>query len=281
VSLTLRVVHSTGYSYRGGASSSYNEARMTPMNTSDQQVLHSRVEVSPSAWTHTFTDYWGTAVTAFELHERHEHLRLVSTSEVIIDHRPVTWDNVGWDAFTRPEVVSEHAEYLNLGRLVTPADELASMAADLRAAAARPSDFVLLARDLVVSRVTYLPGVTDVHSSARDAWATGAGVCQDLTHVLIGALRSGGVPARYVSGYLMPDTEQAAGESSSGQSHAWLEYWDGGWRGLDPTNEGTVGDDHIVVGRGRDYADVSPLRGLFVGGETCDMFVEVTLTRLR
>ena len=76
MSLTLRVVHSTGYSYQGGASSSYNEARMTPMNTSDQQVLHSRVEVSPPAWTHTYTDYWGTKVTAFELHERHEHLRL-------------------------------------------------------------------------------------------------------------------------------------------------------------------------------------------------------------
>ena len=133
----------------------------------------------------------------------------------------------------------------------------------------------------MASRVTYLPGVTDVHSTAQDAWATGAGVCQDLTHVMIGALRSAGLPARYVSGYLLPDLEQAPGESADGQSHAWLEYWDGGWRSLDPTNEGTVGDDHIVVGRGREYSDVAPLRGVFVGGETCDMFVNVVITRLR
>lgn len=136
-------------------------------------------------------------------------------------------------------------------------------------------------RELVDRRITYLPGVTSVKTTAEEVWAAGAGVCQDLSHLLIGALRSAGVPTRYVSGYLMAELDCELDQPTSGESHAWIEYWVGSWVGLDPTNAGDVGNDHVVVGHGRDYSDVAPLRGIFTGGPAVDMFVDVSVTRLR
>ena len=93
--------------------------------------------------------------------------------------------------------------------------------------------------------------------------------------------RSLGIPARYVSGYLMTDEGQGIDEPVTGQSHAWIEYWAGSWVPLDPTNSGIVRNDHVVVGRGRDYSDVPPMRGIFTGGPAVGMYVEVSMTRMR
>ena len=98
----------------------------------------------------------------------------------------------------------------------------------------------------------YQPGATGVHSRGEDAWAERSGVCQDFAHITVGALRSLGVPARYVSGYLVPKRDSAVGETSKGESHAWVEFWDDGWIACDPTNGAEVGPDHVVVARGRD-----------------------------
>ena len=106
----------------------------------------------------------------------------------------------------------------------------------------------------------YTPGITTVQTTASEAWAQAAGVCQDFTHVTLSLLRAVGIPARYVSGYLYTGSGEV-GETVIGESHAWVEVWDGRWHGLDPTNGRVVGEGHVVVARGRDYADVSPLRG--------------------
>ena len=92
-------------------------------------------------------------------------------------------------------------------------------------------------------------------------------------------LRALGIPARYVSGYLYTGSGEI-GEQVTGESHAWVEVWDGDWHGLDPTNGRVVGEGHIVVARGRDYADVSPLKGIYAGGSSEALGVTVTLTRL-
>jgi len=281
VSETLRVVHSTGYRYEGGATSSYNEARMTPVSDREQSVLSARLDITPAAWSHTYVDHWGTTVTGFEVHERHEELRVVSASTVDV-HRPRDRDQTAsWDTLRSDRLQSDLAEYLTPRPLVAAADELTGLVAELAETAATPADLVDAVHALVDGRVTYLPGVTSVKTTAAEVWLKGAGVCQDLSHLLIGALRVGGVPARYVSGYLVPDRSSAIGEPTSGESHAWVEYWVGSWVGLDPTNAGDVGDHHIVVGRGRDYSDVSPLRGIFTGGRVAAMDVEVVVTRLR
>ena len=126
----------------------------------------------------------------------------------------------------------------------------------------------------------YVRGVTGVHSTASEAWAERKGVCQDIAHVALGALRSVGIPARYVSGYLHPDAGAAIGQTVIGESHAWVEWYAGEWRGYDPTNLAEVGELHVLVGRGRDYSDVSPLRGVYAGPGASELFVSVEITRV-
>jgi transglutaminase-like putative cysteine protease len=104
-------------------------------------------------------------------------------------------------------------------------------------------------------------------------------VCQDIAHVAIGALRAAGIPARYVSGYLHPSEDPAIGETVVGESHAWVEWFCGSWHGFDPTNLLEIGERHVQVGRGRDYSDVAPLRGIYAGPNGSRLFVEVEITR--
>ena len=113
--------------------------------------------------------------------------------------------------------------------------------------------------------MTYQPGSTGVNTPALEAWRARTGVCQDYAHLVVGTLRQVGLPARYVSGYLHPDADAAIGETAVGESHAWVEWWLGDWTGHDPTNNGAVGERHVLVGRGRDYTDVPPIKGLVAG----------------
>ena len=100
-----------------------------------------------------------------------------------------------------------------------------------------------------------------------------------MAHLALGALRSLGIPARYVSGYLHPlGIEATVGETFTGESHAWIEFWCGEWYPYDPTNRTHVADHHVVVARGREYGDVTPLRGVLAGGGASQQSVEVALT---
>ena len=127
--------------------------------------------------------------------------------------------------------------------------------------------------------VEYMPGVTGVHSTASEAWPARQGVCQDIAHITLGALRSVGIPARYVSGYLHPNDHAEVGAPTVGESHAWVEWFAGDWQGFDPTNGIEIGDRHVLVGRGRDYNDVPPLRGVYAGPHKGDLHVQVLITR--
>jgi transglutaminase-like putative cysteine protease len=119
-----------------------------------------------------------------------------------------------------------------------------------------------------------------VKTNAMQAWTTGRGVCQDISHVTVGLMRALGLPARYVSGYLHPKRDAAIGEPVIGESHAWVEWWDGGWNGFDPTNSVEIGTRHVTLGRGRDYGDVPPFKGLFSGPNSEGHTVTVEVTRL-
>jgi transglutaminase-like putative cysteine protease len=101
-----------------------------------------------------------------------------------------------------------------------------------------------------------------------------------MAHLVIGGLRALRIPVRYVSGYLHPTADPAVGETVQGESHAWVEWWDDGWHGFDPTNDLEPGERWVVVATGRDYLDVKPLSGIFSGAGTSSMFVQVDVTRL-
>ncbi|KHL10699.1 UNVERIFIED_CONTAM: transglutaminase [Mumia flava] len=276
----MRVTHRTEYTY-DEAVASYNEARMTPARTLEQYVLHSRIEVSPSPWSMTYTDYWGTQVTAFEVQDPHDELVVTATSTVEVGRPAAAGDPVSWSRLRDPELVDNFCEYLAPSRWVDPPDDLAERLRSMTEAAPTPGTYARDVCDLVHGEVAYVAGSTQVTGTAGDAWAARSGVCQDISHLAIGALRQAGIPARYVSGYLHPRSAPEVGDPVAGESHAWVEWWDGAWVAYDPTNDTAVGDRHVVVGAGREYPDVAPLRGIYSGGATESMDTHVTITRLR
>jgi len=278
--MQLRIVHRTTFEYDGRAVASYNQARMTPLTTPGQIVSHSRVEVSPAPWSFDYRDYFGTAVTAFEVLDPHESMTVTATSTIHTDRSPGGMATIGWDQLADPDVADEYTEYLALNAAVALHPELTERVARIRAEAGLPGDAARDVCALIHREVEYRAGATDVHSRAADAWEQRAGVCQDMAHLTIGALRTLGIPARYVSGYFHPHARPQVGESVPGESHAWVEWWDHGWHAFDPTNDSEPGDRYVVVATGRDYGDVQPLSGIFSGATTSAMTVDVTLTRL-
>jgi transglutaminase-like putative cysteine protease len=179
------------------------------------------------------------------------------------------------------EVTDRWCEYLERGAFVDRAEDdpaRAGLVESLRRAPS-PRAAVGLAIEAVRDHIAYTPGITHVHTSAGEAWAEGRGVCQDFTHTTLSLLRAVGIPARYVSGYI--HTEDAAiGVPGLGESHAWVEAWNGGWEAHDPTNGRSVGAAHVLVARGRDYRDVSPLTGIYAGPLSQDPEVVVEVTRM-
>ena len=139
---------------------------------------------------------------------------------------------------------------------------------------------MIAAANWVHTELDYVKGTTGVHSSGLDALREGKGVCQDFAHLTLILLRSMGIPARYVSGYLHPQRRAEVGDTIEGQSHAWVQAWTGGWWDYDPTNDNDINEQYVSVGVGRDYSDVTPLKGIYSGEGSTDLDVVVEITRL-
>ncbi|MDP9101257.1 MAG: transglutaminase family protein [Actinomycetota bacterium] len=280
MSWRLRVEHATRYAYAKPVVASYNEVRLLPQTDRLQLTLESKLETSPAAPQYRYWDCWGTLVIAFDVHTAHRALEVRSTSVVnTATELPLPTDGPDWSVLRNPAVRDTHVEWLGVGAR-TYLDEPMAEAADTAARLATPASTVRAVCDLVRERVAYRPGATGVQTSATEAWRIGEGVCQDIAHVSIALLRRAGVPARYVSGYLHPLRDAPVGESVLGESHAWIEVWLGDWYAIDPTNGVSAGSRHVVVARGRDYADVPPFKGIYSGGGKQELSVSVAVTRL-
>ncbi len=273
------VRHRTGYEYAGNVGSSYNLARMTPCTTPTQMLLEHRMQITPVVSTFRYLDYWGTVVHTFDVHVPHDTLEVVATSVVeSIETEPSTLD-VDWSTLDDPHTRDRYSEMLSPSAMVELGPAATVTAAALRPAHS-PAAAVAAASEWVREHLVYQRGVTSVSTRSEEVLAAGRGVCQDFAHVTIALLRTLGIPARYVSGYLYPDEDGEVGTSVKGESHAWVEAWLGGWAPVDPTNGSWVGHRHIRVAHGRDYADVPPLSGIYHGAPSKSLGVEVELTRL-
>jgi transglutaminase-like putative cysteine protease len=275
----LRVVHSTGYAYKSQATASFNEARLTPRSDNRQNVILSRVETVPATRSYRYIDYWGTAVTAFDLHAPHTELEVTASSVVETDKPEPPTEKVTWEELRSEAVIDKFDEVLGPTHY-TPRSKRLRRVGDRIAKYNDPHDAVIATADWVNSELDYVPGTTGVHSSAIDALREGNGVCQDFAHLTLAVLRSIGIPSRYVSGYLHPHRKAPIGETVDGQSHAWIQAWTGGWWNFDPTNDKEINEQYVSVGVGRDYADVTPLKGIYSGGGSTDLDVVVEITRL-
>lgn len=276
----LRIKHVTGFHYEGEVTASYNEARMLPASSDGQLVLYSNLEILPISAHHNYVDYWGSRVSSFEILTPHRELSLTATSLVEVRPRAHTENTISWDELASDaERATEFVEQRGQTRRTKPPAEVIELARKVAGDFLSPHEAALEICIQIGKSVEYMQGVTGVHTTAAEAWDHRKGVCQDIAHLTIGALRSVGIPARYVSGYLHPKPSAAIGEMVTGESHAWVEWYCGGWHGYDPTNLIEIGDRHVMVGRGRDYNDVPPLRGVFAGPFKSALFVKVEITR--
>ncbi|OBH74592.1 transglutaminase family protein [Mycobacterium scrofulaceum] len=275
----LRVVHTTGYAYQSAVTASYNEARLTPRSNTRQNVILNRVETIPATRSYRYIDYWGTAVTAFDLHAPHTDLTVTSSSVVETERPEPAVTDIGWDDL-RSEAVIDRFDELLRPTAHTPASKKVASVAKKIAKSHQPAEAVAAAARWVRGELEYLPGTTSVHSSGLDALNAGKGVCQDFVHLSLMLLRAMGIPAHYVSGYLHPKRHAVVGDTVDGRSHAWIQAWTGGWWSYDPTNETEISEQYVSVGAGRDYTDVPPLKGIYSGEGATDLDVVVEVTRL-
>jgi transglutaminase-like putative cysteine protease len=243
--------------------------------------LESDIAIDPMTWSYRYADYWGTEVRVFEANGPHRSLDVRATSLVEIDasRRPRPSD-LGWVDLRDPTVRDDFVEYLTQRPATEPPTDIADLA-DSIAADNPPAAAARLISEAVHESMTYTSGVTEVQTTAAEAWDARRGVCQDYAHLVVGALRHVGMPARYVSGYLYPSGQPQIGDTSLGESHAWVEWWLGEWAAHDPTNLAEVAERHIMIGTGRDYRDVPPIKGIVAGPHnTVGLGVTVELTRL-
>jgi transglutaminase-like putative cysteine protease len=296
----LSVLHETLYRYSPAVETAQHIAYLRPRETAGQQLVTHTLKVDPApSQLSTRTDAFGNQPSHWGLAQAHDTLRVSARSEVITRTLPDCSSTQSWEA------VCEHFRYRS-GQAADPQNAFAfgSHHAPLHeafAAYARPcfapgralAEAAAALMHQIHRDFTYASQSTDIHTPALQALASRRGVCQDFAHILIACLRSLGLPARYVSGYLL--THPPEGQPrlvGSDASHAWASVYipevanteSQGWLDLDPTNDrhgwASPGEDYVQLAVGRDFADVSPLRGVLQGGASHTLEVGVTVEPL-
>jgi transglutaminase-like putative cysteine protease len=279
----LLVSHTTRFRYAEPVVEAHSEVRKTPVDTGLQRVLTHKLEVEPTATLHQYTDYFGSSVHHFNLLEPHEGLTI--HAESVVETRDAVCCGPSEPPDERPWQ-ERLAEYTHWSPMVPALDAYHQIEHRI-SPKLEPDAFLDALRELgetFLKRFRYDPTATDVHSSPAVLFAAGGGVCQDLAHAMLGVLRLADVPCRYVSGYVYDPVDGDEGEHVRGASasHAWVQVWhpELGWVGIDPTNDKLVDWQYVRVAVGRDYTDVQPLRGIFVGPLEHTLDVEVRVERI-
>ena len=313
----LRVRHQTSYRYDAEVEGAHHLAHLRPRDTATQQIRAWSLVVAPhpdagvelASGIRETVDPWGNARQVFAHSQVHDELDVISAFEAGISAPELPAPGTGqpWREVARDLRLQAGASAHGVSASESPAErraeraafEAAEFALDSalapRAKAlaewARPAaeanpgvvELALALMHQIHDEFEYLPQSTSVTTGALEALSLRHGVCQDFAHVLIGACRSLGLAARYVSGYLLtqppPGKPRLVGADAS---HAWAAVWcpPYGWLALDPTNDVPVGQDHVTLAWGRDYADVAPLRGVIRGGSGNAPRVGVTVEPL-
>ncbi len=285
------IEHETRYVYTARVSTSQHVAHLAPRALPVQQVESHVLEVDPApAQTSERDDYFGNRVHAFTILAPHQSMRAVSRSVVTLtaaaralvpDESPA-WEEAAADLLYRKGApVAADAEFAYGSPYAVVDPELSAFARQ----SFEPGRPLLAAAMALMHRIhdefTFDPSATSITTPVTRVLAERHGVCQDFAHLQISCLRSLGLAARYVSGYLLTDPPPGQPRLiGADASHAWLSVHcpRHGWVDLDPTNACVPGVRHITIGWGRDYGDVSPLRGLILGGAQHALEVAVSVT---
>jgi transglutaminase-like putative cysteine protease len=271
--MLFQVTHMTRYAYESAVSHSLTELRLTPRRFPRQSVRQTEILVHPEpAFMHARKDYYGNDVTSFEVFERHDHLEFIGES--VVEVLPQSAELPGAMSLEQARLVEiEAAEFVYNSPYVPATPQLEQYAKEVL----KPNRPLLEAAKELTHRIhadfKYRPQSTSIDVPLRDVVKKRQGVCQDFAHVMIGALRSQKLAARYVSGYVRPGPKVQGAQAS----HAWVSlFFPGfGWIGFDPTNDLIVSDSHVTLAWGRDYGDVTPVKGISLGGGGQTVKVEV------
>jgi len=285
--MTYRILHRTHYEYSEPVSVSHHAARVTPRDSGHQRLEDFAMSVNPEPAVRKMrTDYFGNGICFFSIQQRHREFTLEASSQVTVTAGtpPAPTLSPAWEeavAMFRdpvsPEVVEPY-QFCFDSPMVRTSPELAAYALE---SFTEDVPLLVAAGNLsqrIFTDFKYDPVATTVATPLEEVWTRRRGVCQDFAHVAIACLRSLGVPARYVSGYLR--TRPPEGQPRRigvDASHAWFAAYCPriGWVDFDPTNNLLPGEEHITVACGRDFTDVSPLSGIISGGGFHDVTVSV------
>jgi transglutaminase-like putative cysteine protease len=286
-----RVLHRTTYRYAEEVSASYGQMHLLPRSADGQTCRASQVVIDPTPDDlQERTDFFGNRAAFFAIHSEHTSLTVTTTSEVSVDRDGLgllgaqPWEQVRDRTAEVGENGWEPIDLLLDSPLVAASPALADYAAP-SFPAGRPviEALVDLARRIHAD-FDYEPGSTSVTTTVDEVLIARKGVCQDFAHLAIGCLRSLGLAARYVSGYLETDPPPGRERLQGADvSHAWAALWvpGGGWIDVDPTNEQLVDDRYVTTAWGRDYADIPPLKGvIFTKGLEHELDVVVDVVRV-
>jgi transglutaminase-like putative cysteine protease len=267
-----QVVHRTDYRYEAPVNESYGRTFLRPRDEPGQRVLEHALAVTPQPdEVHARVDYFGNRTSYFRIGTSHQELTVTATSRVEIERVPPSWDELdearlGEPAWDDTGDVDLAAREFVLPSPMVPSLPVVAAYAHQELTTGRPVGEAL--RGLMArlhGDFTYEPGATTVSTPLDTLLEQRSGVCQDFAHLMIGCLRAVGLPARYVSGYLLttppPGKPRLVGADAS---HAWVSVLvpGAGWVDLDPTNDARADHRYVVAARGRDYSDVPPLKGI-------------------
>jgi transglutaminase-like putative cysteine protease len=280
--LNYTISHRTTYRYHERVHESYVILYLQPRTDGDQLCTRYHVVIEPAAKLFAYVDRDGNDVQHFSLIPEHDRLSVETRSEVVTlrgtrapvpepSARELLENDAGLGALFDQRRESRYVRFVP--QLLALAGEAGAPGRDL-------AEWFLTLGSFVNRAFTYEKGATTVHSTVAEVVAARAGVCQDLAHVMIGLLRLQGIPARYVSGYVFSGQQDRVLGAEA--SHAWCEAYlpPNGWVGFDPTNDTLIDERFVKIAVGRDYGDVSPIRGIYKGAAQSTMSVDVAVAAL-
>ncbi|HTQ37653.1 MAG TPA: transglutaminase family protein [Pirellulales bacterium] len=288
--MKYNVIHITRYMYTDTATLCHNQAHLTPRESARQKCTSCKLDIHPGpAMVRAWADAFGNTATYFSIEQAHRELSVVAKSQVEVlgspnppDPQLLSWEDAV-ERLESPELRAQHDPGVFLCRFnsASNGDEVRKYGAQSFARQRSLFDAVLELTMRIYADFRYDPAATSISTPPAEILQRRRGVCQDFAHLQIACLRSLGLSARYVSGYLVtkppPGKPKLVGADAT---HAWVSVYfpDWGWVDFDPTNRQLADADYITLAWGRDYADVSPIRGVFLGGGAHYMTVSVDVT---
>lgn len=263
----FKIHHITLYHYDRPVKENINQVKVFPIEDNHQSVKEFEMSVTGDPAINIFTDFFGNKVGDFNVHQPHTELSIDCRMTVQTSDKKILHEELPAATFKALKTDTDKEVYLF--RLSDPErigkqQAIQEILNELNADQLSVSELARFACEYVFTNFTYQKGITNIETTVDEILEHRQGVCQDFAHVLLQLLRTAGIPARYVSGYICPNK---SGFRGAGATHAWVEYYlpAYGWVGLDPTNNMLANSHHIKLATGRDFSDCTPVKGMFKG----------------